>query len=708
MGDEEISMEAEQEGEKEMKMVPYCPPLYPLPEEIKKMERSETTCRYCGVSYLIFHEFHQLHTRLAQLEEELQELRETSQREKAQREALELGRLEWERAFHLEVQRQTEEEEKRVREELEERNKDTVRALREEFEQKHEKQRREMKEGYQKISEEKERQLRRELGDLEAETLRKQREELHRMTEEGEKVLSDVLQKANKDLGKLRKYVQQLEERLAKTASAMEEAEQLLRKEKQHGEILRGVCVRQQQALQATLSVLRSSGSELTDVRGFLSQLMGVWQAFRSQILQRSTQVFSVLREELRHSSVELQNMREEKECLTQQLMEQRRQCEQQLSQQKDAEKEHREKLLRLKGELEEKHERWLSCQRRCDTIQGQLASWQQREGQMSRNYCAAEEEMTRLRDALEIATQETRELRREREILIESHGRALTKMEEDCRQQMPSKLAAALEEQRAQNALHLREQMEELGREVELKLTIDREKNQLLFLQYQRGSTQLQQKLEEREQVLVELQDELQEERRSRVEERRRREEEIDQKLQLSQQQEALQRSQAKAELQLVTEKNAELQEEVALLQEIVRKECEEREELTAALSQAQEELLGLRSLASHQGSSRSPPNPTERLTPPGNKHYHLHGQTRVPLTRSLNSPNTLRPSPACTDKNRSQGTDGGRAGRSFESWNRGGEKRREGTLPRLKASSSVSEVKSKVSLAMERKERL
>ncbi|XP_034718714.1 leucine-, glutamate- and lysine-rich protein 1 [Etheostoma cragini] len=708
MGDEERSMDAEQEGEKDKKMVPYCPPLNPLPEEIKKMERRETACCYCGVSYLIFNEFHQLHTRLAQLEEELQELRETTQREKAQREALELGRLEWEKAIHMQVQRQTEEEEKRTRDELEERNKDSVRALREQFEQKHEKQRQEMKERYLKITEEKERQLRRELGDLEAETVRKQREELHKMSEKREKVLNDALQKANKDLDELRKYSQQLEERLAKTASTMEEAEQLLCKEKQLGEILRGVCARQQQALQATLSVLRSSGSELTDVRGFLSQLMGVWQAFRSQMLQHSTQVFSVLREELRHSSVELQNMREEKECLTHQLMEQRRQCDQQLSQQKDTENEHREKLLRLKGELEEKHETWLSCQQRCDTIQGQLASCQQREGQMNRNYSAAEEEVTRLREVLEMARQETRELKREREILLESHGRALTKIEEDCRQQMPLKAAAALEEQRTQNAFHLREQVEELRREVELELTIEKEKNHLLLLQYQRGSTQLQQKLEEKEQVLVELQDELQEERRSKVEERRTREEEIQQKLQLSQQQEALQRSQAKAELQLVTERNAELQEEVVLLQETVRKECEEREELTAALSQAQEELLGLRSLASHQGSSRSPPNPMERLTPPGNKHYHLHGQTRAPFTRSLNSPNTLRPSPACTDKDRGQGTDGGRAGRSFESWNRGGEKRREGTLPRLKASSSVSEVKSKVSLAMERKERL
>uniref|UniRef100_A0A3Q0S714 Uncharacterized protein n=1 Tax=Amphilophus citrinellus TaxID=61819 RepID=A0A3Q0S714_AMPCI len=55
-----------------------------------QMERSETVCCYCGVSYLIFHEFHQLHTQLAQLKGELQDLREAAQREKAQREALEL------------------------------------------------------------------------------------------------------------------------------------------------------------------------------------------------------------------------------------------------------------------------------------------------------------------------------------------------------------------------------------------------------------------------------------------------------------------------------------------------------------------------------------------------------------------------------------------------------------------------------------------
>ncbi len=143
-----------------------------------------------------------------------------------------------------------------------------------------------------------------------------------------------------------------------------------------------------------------------------------------------------------------------------------------------------------------------------------------------------------------------------------------------------------------------------------------------------------------------------------------------------------------------------------MALLQETVRRECQEREELTAALSQTQRELLGLQSLTSHQGSSGSPSDPTERHARPGSKQ-----EPWVPLSRSLNSPNTLRPSPVGTDRNRGRGTDGGEAGRSLRSWNRGGVlggEKREGTLPRLKAGSVVREFQCGNSLVMERKKRL
>ncbi|XP_030009031.1 trichohyalin [Sphaeramia orbicularis] len=701
---EELEEEEEEEEEKEeemkMKVSLSCRPIYPLPDDIKKMQRSETVCSYCGVSYLIFHEFHQLHTQLAQLEAELQDLKDTAQREKAQREALELGRIEWEKALHLEVQRKAEENERSLREKLEGKSKEMRKALRGELEQKHKNERQEMAEEYQKRSDEKVRNLRKELGEIEAERLKKQKEELELKAEEREKVLSDALQKANKNLDELRKHLQQLEERLAIASSAKEKVEQALGKEKQQGETLRGVCVQQQQALRGTLSVLRSFGCELTDVRGFLSQLTGAWQASKSQMLQHSTQVFSALTERMKHSSVEFQKMREEREHLTQQLMEQKRQSEQQLSQQDASEKEQREKLLRLKGELEEKHERLLSCQQKCDTLHEELSSWQQREEKMNWKYSAAEEEVTQLRKALERVQQETRELRRERDMWTESHGRALRKMEEDCQQQLDSKLADALEKERTKNELHLKEQMEELHRDMELELTIDREKSQLLLRQYQQDSTQLLQKLEERDQEVQRLEEDLKKERRSR--------EQIHEELQRSKQQEALQLNQATAELQMMTEKNRQLQEEVALLHETVRRECEEREELTAALSQAQEELLGQRSPASAQKSVESMSYPPDRHTSSLNKHPGVSSQTTAALPRSQTFPITLQRSPSSTDKSRDGPTDAGAAGRSVEPWDSdevfARDKRRRGGL---KAGSKMNDAKRKVDLVTRMKEK-
>ena len=39
-------------------------PKNPLPDEIQKMERDETVCKYCGVSYLIHNEIKALEEKL--------------------------------------------------------------------------------------------------------------------------------------------------------------------------------------------------------------------------------------------------------------------------------------------------------------------------------------------------------------------------------------------------------------------------------------------------------------------------------------------------------------------------------------------------------------------------------------------------------------------------------------------------------------------
>ncbi|CAK8677786.1 unnamed protein product [Clavelina lepadiformis] len=50
-------------------------PQHPLPDEIKKLPQGETVCHFCGVSYLIHHEIKKLEDLVAQLEEELEERR---------------------------------------------------------------------------------------------------------------------------------------------------------------------------------------------------------------------------------------------------------------------------------------------------------------------------------------------------------------------------------------------------------------------------------------------------------------------------------------------------------------------------------------------------------------------------------------------------------------------------------------------------------
>lgn len=52
------------------------------------------------------------------------------------------------------------------------------------------------------------------------------------------------------------------------------------------------------------------------------------------------------------------------------------------------------------------------------------------------------------------------------------------------------------MEEQKTQNALRLRKQIEELCREVDLERAIEREKTQLLLQQYHEDGAQLQQEV--------------------------------------------------------------------------------------------------------------------------------------------------------------------------------------------------------------------
>lgn len=47
-------------------------PEHPLPDEVRNMQRDETVCKYCGVSYLIHNEIKALEDKLRKVQEELE------------------------------------------------------------------------------------------------------------------------------------------------------------------------------------------------------------------------------------------------------------------------------------------------------------------------------------------------------------------------------------------------------------------------------------------------------------------------------------------------------------------------------------------------------------------------------------------------------------------------------------------------------------
>ncbi|XP_053729699.1 protein LEKR1 isoform X4 [Synchiropus splendidus] len=561
----------------QMKTILSAAPANPLPDEITKMQRSEMVCRFCGVSYLIFHEFRQLQTQITSAEAELQELRRLSEREKARRESLEQGRLEWERALRLQLLGNSEEKQM-----------ETERALREDFELKYERQRRQFEDLCREQKE-------KELEELEAEWLTNHQKELER-SEEREKVLTAALQTANKKVDELRKGVQQLEERLSVAVSKKEEAEGSLGEEQKMRKCLRDVCVKQKQALQATQS-------ELGEILPLLSHMTGSWQAFRAHVSQHCSQVSSELEAALRHSSEELLEIRKEKEFLAEQLMKLRRGREELKLQHEDAERVLQENILS--------------------------------------------------------------------ELLKESHKVASSKMEEDYKHRMASQLAAALEGERSQNALRLKEELMALEHKLELQMTAEKQTHESFVGRQQRDKARLEQELAERNRE-IELMREGGKKERSSWKESAGRLEDAQRKLQAEVQhirrQGELKLQEMEAELHEKAQMVSVLSSEVSVLQETVRRECMEREELAAALSLAHRKIRGLQRPSS--------------ASPPGNSLPQPH-------TRSL----TLLSAPrthSCGDPIRG----GGGAGRKLEFWSSSGvsgrNKPNEGLLPPLKLKTS------------------
>ena len=67
----------------------FAVPQHPLPDEIQKMKRDETVCKFCGVSYLIHNEVKALQEKLAEAQEQMEYYKGSVEREKVLKEKME-------------------------------------------------------------------------------------------------------------------------------------------------------------------------------------------------------------------------------------------------------------------------------------------------------------------------------------------------------------------------------------------------------------------------------------------------------------------------------------------------------------------------------------------------------------------------------------------------------------------------------------------
>jgi len=87
---QEADVSSDGAAEDEVRIIPL--PVHPLPEEIRKMRRDETVCRYCGVSYLIHNEIKALEGKLKIVQKELKNYQGMEDREKKLQQEFEISK----------------------------------------------------------------------------------------------------------------------------------------------------------------------------------------------------------------------------------------------------------------------------------------------------------------------------------------------------------------------------------------------------------------------------------------------------------------------------------------------------------------------------------------------------------------------------------------------------------------------------------------
>ncbi|XP_041120735.1 leucine-, glutamate- and lysine-rich protein 1-like isoform X1 [Polyodon spathula] len=603
-------------------------PSHPLPVAIQQMDPDETVCKYCGVSYLIHHEFKLMEEKVKAMEAEVEFYR---------------GSVERERRLLVDLQ--------------------TLNMRLEQYKTTSEQQSESLKVVSMQLAG-KQTELKTIIGDMNS------IENKLKEAEHQSQMFRSKYQEQGSALKKTLGFLQLMKKELTRVRCAVSDfsdiqrgfsAELLNRSRDAHGEITtlheslgtsqtQITCLREQvRDLQSVATAAELKSQQLQTLVHGESQLQNKCHEMQKQTLDLNNQ--------LKTLQLRLQKGTSEMEHYKQLFVSKSNENEDNLSRLRRHENERKEAESRRCEELRAKEEEWLACNQKCKYLQEQLSEKERKEEEISRRNSRLENENETLKTALKQAEEEVSTLKQERELAMLSHQSAIEQLRESFRQEMlegdswGSKVNEELSKERAQLSLGLHEAEQRLREEARMELDIERAKFQELIQKYQKEHKELQKKVPflirtattELKEEISSLEKKLEGAQMSLTEKEDKKDQEIESlkklvfelesqlkheqnsvdclttELRHNKQQKSQKLIEINKELDQLTQESYQLQEENCLLQETVRRECEERFELTEALSHAREQLLELKRLSGElQISHRSLSQSNLVLSPP------------------------------------------------------------------------------------------
>ncbi|XP_060623628.2 protein LEKR1 isoform X1 [Anolis sagrei] len=583
-------------------------PMHPLPEEIRKMSRDQTVCKYCGVSYLILHEFKLLEEKLKVMEEKVKFYEGSVEREKILQEKLQCLSQDFEQCTAASKSKT-----------------ERIKSLSLEIESK--------QAALQHLNE----QLRclqkeKEISHRQLELLRKASEERMFIIKKAFVLLPFIREEINsikeKIFGFSRQWVALKEEIFLHLKTMNVTAlEELSRANQRIGE-----CQRENRGLEEEVQRLRlvSEAAKREGEQLQTSLLRESELQNRCHELQKKTQDLTsqieTIEFQFQKSAAEVRHYKElfikkSKEVEDHQTELQKLTYEVGMSE------------SRFNHALTEREQSLLACQQACCRLQEEMIEKERKEEDLKKLTNHLESELEAIKNLLKQREEEVVTLKQERASVLISHQTRTEQLEKTLKQKVLSEKSwqEKIEAERAKEQLHHKEEILRLKEDAKMELEIEKQKHQEIVAKYQKDQNELlhtkipllissatynlkmemdalEKKLHESQAMLTEKNQEGEKEMQSlkkqimELEHQLQEEQSTHQSVTVDMKEEIKKKTQ---ELEKLTQEQTQViqnmnqvQEENALLQDTVRRECEERYELTEALAQAREQVVELKKL--------------------------------------------------------------------------------------------------------------